>query len=90
MTLISAASSSRRRFLNETAIVLDNGSEILKAGMAGGYLPEVIIPNVIGRRKSETSGDQVRARTKKAVIGHDVMGNKHGVMSFDYPIEGMS
>ncbi|XP_072030929.1 uncharacterized protein [Amphiura filiformis] len=85
-TNIWSATAGSPDLHSETAIVLDNGSEILKAGMAGSYLPSIVIPTVIGRQ-SETSGDLARAKTKRAFIGHEVMGSKHGAMSFDYPIE---
>lgn len=37
-------------------VVIDNGSGVIKAGLAGSREPQCVYPNFIGRAKGQTSG----------------------------------
>jgi centractin len=39
-------------FLNQP-LVIDNGSAVIKAGLAGEETPQVIMPNMVGRPKHQ-------------------------------------
>ncbi|XP_039522114.1 uncharacterized protein LOC120475491 isoform X2 [Pimephales promelas] len=67
----------------QTAIVLDSGSGLIKAGFADQDLPTTVFPTVIGRPKYEEvlSGSVDRA----VYIGHDAQ-HMRGVLALKYPI----
>jgi len=66
-----------------TAIVIDNGSGMMKAGPAGQDAPQVYFPSVVGRPKY---GAMVGSEVKEAYIGKDAIA-KRGVLALSYPVE---
>ncbi|XP_070577135.1 actin, plasmodial isoform-like [Ptychodera flava] len=65
------------------AVVIDNGSDVLKIGLAGGYIPSITMPTIVGRKR----GYDLSERDRHTYIGDDALANQ-GVLGFDYPIEG--
>lgn len=65
------------------AVVIDNGSGICKAGIAGDDVPKANFPSVIGRpRFPQMTG----AEGKDEFVGNDVIP-KRGICNMTYPIE---
>ncbi len=68
---------------DKPAVVIDNGSGMIKAGIAGDEAPKVYFPSVVGipRYKQIEGGDQ-----KDTYIGEDAMA-KRGLLTLQYPLE---
>lgn len=68
---------------NNPAVVIDNGSGMIKAGIAGDDAPRVYFPSVVGIPKY----DKIHgADDKSFYIGQDAI-NKKGVLTLEYPLE---
>lgn len=65
-------------------VVLDNGSGMVKAGIAGEDAPSVVFPAIVGRPKHATVMQGVA--TKSEYIGDQAM-QKKGVLNLNYPID---
>ena len=66
------------------ALVVDNGSGMVKAGFAGDDAPRSVFPSIIGRAKYQ--GAMVGIANKDLWVGDEAMA-KRGVLSMKYPIE---
>jgi len=65
------------------AVVIDNGSGICKAGIAGDDVPKACFPSVVGRpRFPQMTGTE----GKDEFIGNDVLP-KRGIVNMQYPVE---
>lgn len=58
----------------ESAVVLDAGSFMMKAGMAGSSRPEVVFPSAVGRPRHQ--GVMVGMGQKDAYVGYEAAGGK--------------
>ena len=65
------------------SVVLDNGSGMVKAGIAGEDSPSCVFPAVVGRPKHTQSMQGVA--TKAEYIGEEAIAKK-GVLELKYPI----
>lgn len=61
-------------------VVLDNSSELSRAGFAGDEAPKVTFPSVVGRPR-EVTNDQ-----KQIFVGNEA-SSKRGVLQLKHPIE---
>lgn len=68
---------------NNPAVVIDNGSGMIKAGIAGDDAPRVYFPSVVGVPKYDKLHG---ADDKSHYIGQDAI-NKKGVLTLEYPLE---
>ncbi|KAJ5079489.1 actin-7-related [Anaeramoeba ignava] len=66
------------------AIIIDNGSGIMKAGFAGDDLPKVKFPTIIGRLRHEEI--MIGVETQDLYIGNEAIKRK-GFCTINYPIE---
>ncbi len=68
------------------AMVIDNGSTVCRAGLAGDDRPLGIFPSLVGQRRYNK--DVITSTTREPAYCGEQVEERHGIFRFFHPIEG--
>lgn len=71
---------------NVTAVIIDNGSALMKAGLGGEDAPRAAVPSIVGRTRHPGVNPTILGNTSDRFCGEEAV-RQQGLLSLSHPVQ---